>query len=139
LLKSFRYAFAGIRYAWRNEPNFRIEIIIACCALALSLWLRVSPLSILTISAIVLSLELVNSALEASIDLSSPDFHPLAKRAKDAAAGAVLVSAIIAVIIGLPLGKTLTLLTRAFMLALPFVRTLAQFFLARILRILRLA
>lgn len=101
LTKAFTYAYAGIRYAWRNEPNFRIEITIACLALALSLWLKVSPVAILLISALVLALELLNSALEATINLISPDFHPLAKLAKDAAAGAVLLTSFIAVIIGL--------------------------------------
>jgi diacylglycerol kinase (ATP) len=101
LLKSFRYAYAGIRYAWRNEPNFRIELGLALLALGLAFWLKVSLAPILIVSALVLALELLNSALEATIDLISPDFHPLAKLAKDAAAGAVLITACFALLLGL--------------------------------------
>lgn len=53
------------------------------------------------VCALVLALELVNSALESTLDLVSPEFHPLVKRAKDAAAGAVLVAALFAVLVGL--------------------------------------
>ena len=67
----------------------------------MAFWLDVSPVSIWLVSALVLSFELINSALEATIDLISSDFHPLAKLAKDAAAGAVLLSSILAVFIGL--------------------------------------
>ena len=101
LFKSFKYAYAGIRYAWRNEPNFRIETSIGTLAVLLSLWLGTGTALILLTSALVLALELLNSALEATIDLISPDFHPLAKLAKDAAAGAVLLTAFIAVLVGL--------------------------------------
>ena len=55
----------------------------------------------LILFALVLSLELVNTAIEAVVDLASPDIHPLAKLSKDAAAGAVLISAIISAVIGL--------------------------------------
>ncbi|MCA9835578.1 MAG: diacylglycerol kinase [Trueperaceae bacterium] len=90
-----------MKYAWRNEPNFRIELTIAVLAFLLSLWLKVSPVAILVMTALVLALELLNSALEATIDLISPDFHPLAKLAKDAAAGAVLLTSFLAVLVGL--------------------------------------
>ncbi len=101
LLKAFTFAFAGISYAWRNEPNFRIEVGIAVLVFLLSLWLGISPIAILIMSGLVLALELLNSALEATINLISPDFHPLAKLAKDAAAGAVLLTAFVAVVVGL--------------------------------------
>jgi len=70
-------------------------------ALGLALWLGVSPVPILLCCALVLALELINSALEAAIDLVSPELHPLAKLTKDAAAGAVLLTAIIATMVGL--------------------------------------
>jgi len=76
-------------------------VFFAVFALALAWWLNVSAVPILLITALVLTLELLNSALEATIDLISPDFHPLAKLAKDAAAGAVLLSACLSVILGL--------------------------------------
>jgi len=56
---------------------------------------------VLIMSALVLSLEVVNSAVEAVVDLASPEFHPLAKVAKDAAAGATLVAAVFSVLVGL--------------------------------------
>lgn len=101
LVKSFGFAWAGLSHAWRKEPNFRIEILIGLIALGLALWLRVSPVPILLCCALVLALELINSALEAAIDLVSPELHPLAKLTKDAGAGAVLLTSLIAVAVGL--------------------------------------
>jgi diacylglycerol kinase (ATP) len=100
LLKSFGFAWAGIAYTWSHEPNFRIEVVVGVLALLLSLWLEVSPIPILIMAALVLSLEIMNSAVEAIVDLASPDIHPLAKLAKDAAAGAVFLASIIAVLVG---------------------------------------
>jgi diacylglycerol kinase (ATP) len=101
LSRSFGFAWAGIRYTFNHEPNFRIELVVGVLALLLSIWLRVSPVPILMMAALVLSLEILNSAIEALVDLASPDIHPLAKIAKDAAAGAVFLASIIAVLIGL--------------------------------------
>jgi diacylglycerol kinase (ATP) len=101
LVKSFGFAWAGIAYTWRHEPNFRIEVVVGVLAVLLSLWLGVSPVPILIMAAVVLSLEIMNSAVEAIVDLASPDIHPLAKLAKDAAAGAVFLASIIAVLVGL--------------------------------------
>ena len=70
-------------------------------ALALGLLLKTDVVPILTLCALVLSLELMNGALEAAVDLASPELHPLAKFAKDAAAGAVLLAALISVVVGL--------------------------------------
>ena len=70
-------------------------------ALALAAALGVSLLPILFACALVLALELLNSALEAALDLVSPDPHPLAERAKDAGAGAVLVASALALLVGL--------------------------------------
>jgi diacylglycerol kinase (ATP) len=100
LLKSFGFAWAGIAYTWGHEPNFRIEVVVGVLAVLLSLWLGVSPVPILMMAAIVLSLEIMNSAVEAIVDLASPDIHPLAKLAKDAAAGAVFLASMIAVVVG---------------------------------------
>ncbi len=100
LKQTFTYAFAGLKSAWLNEANFRIEVSIALLISLLALWLKVSLVPILLCSALVLSLELINSALESLVDLASPSFHPLAKRVKDTAAAAVLLAAIIAVFVG---------------------------------------
>ncbi|MCL6569406.1 MAG: diacylglycerol kinase [Meiothermus silvanus] len=101
LRASFGYAFRGLRYAWRSQRNFRIESYIAALALALSLWLGVGLLEVLFLILIVLSLELLNTALEAVVDLTSPTYHPLAKAAKDTAAAAVLISSLLSGLIGL--------------------------------------
>ena len=100
LRQTFTYAFVGLRSAWLNEANFRIEVSIALLVSLLALWLRVNLIPILLCSALVLSLELINSALESLVDLASPSFHPLAKRVKDTAAAAVLLAAIMAAVVG---------------------------------------
>ena len=99
--RSAGFAWAGVREVYRTEANFRIEVWAAAAALALTVWLQ-APLSpILLTCALVLSLELMNSAVEAAVDLVSPEAHPLAGLAKDAAAGAVYVAAFFAVLVGL--------------------------------------
>lgn len=100
-LRSAGYAWAGVQAVYRSEANFRIEVWAAALALALTLVLDAPLAPILLVCALVLSLELVNSAVEAAIDLLSPEPHPLAKLAKDAAAGAVYVAAFFAVLVGL--------------------------------------
>lgn len=100
LHRAFGYAWQGVRAVWRNEPNFRIEVGMAALAMALCAWLRVSALPVVLVSALVLALELSNSALEATIDLLSPEHHPLAQHAKDAAAAAVFTAAIAALVVG---------------------------------------
>ena len=104
LLESFRFAWAGIIQTAKSERNFKIELCCAVFALIASAVLGLSPLEwsiIIVMIVIVLTLELANSALESLTDLSSPDQHPLAKQAKDAMAGAVLLAAIGSVVIGL--------------------------------------
>lgn len=113
LRAAFRVAFAGLAAVWRVSGNFRIEVGVGALALALGLVLKTGVVPILMLCALVLSLELMNCALEAAIDLASPELHPLAKYAKDAAAGAVLVAALISAVVGLwllgpPLWKLLT-------------------------------
>ncbi len=101
LLRSFGYALEGLLYAWRVQRNFRLEVGLGLVALGLALWLGVTPWPVLLFSALVLSLELLNTALEALTDLASPAFHPLAKRAKDTAAAAVLLASLLALLTGL--------------------------------------
>lgn len=100
-LRSAGYAWAGVQAVYRSEANFRIEVWAAAAALLLTLALGAPLAPILLVCALVLSLELLNSAVEALVDLVSPDPHPLAKVAKDAAAGAVYVAAFFAVLVGL--------------------------------------
>jgi diacylglycerol kinase (ATP) len=99
--RSFVYAWAGIAYAWRTQRNFRVEVVIGALAITLGILLGVDLASILVMTALVLTLEMVNTALEALVDLSSPTYHPLAKIAKDVAAGAVLMASCISVLVGI--------------------------------------
>ena len=101
VVRSFGYAWEGVVYAWRVQRNFRIEVLLGLLAVGLSLWLGVNLVPVLLLTALILSLELVNTALEALADLVSPVFHPLVKRAKDAAAAAVLLASFIALLLGL--------------------------------------
>lgn len=90
--RSAGFAWAGVRHAYRTQANFRIECWAAALALGAALALRAPLAPVALACALVLSLELVNTALEATVDLVSPDRHPLAKVAKDAAAAAVLIA-----------------------------------------------
>ncbi|CAM3910327.1 diacylglycerol kinase [Deinococcus frigens] len=99
--RSAGFAWAGIRHAYRSQANFRIEVWAGALALTVAALLR-APLAPVTLAcALVLALELVNTALEAVVDLSSPELNPLAKVAKDAAAGAVLAASAGALVVGL--------------------------------------
>jgi diacylglycerol kinase (ATP) len=104
LLVSFRYAFAGIRYLLWTQRNAKIHTAIAIVAVALALLLRIDRgewVALVLAIALVLGAEGMNTAVEAAVDLASPGYHPLAKIAKDVAAGMVLLTAIAAVIVGL--------------------------------------
>lgn len=100
-VKNFLYATHGIDYAWRTERNFRLEVYISSLAIVLALFLRVNLVPVLLCCGLVMSLELLNTALEAIVDLVSPTYHPLAKITKDVAAGAVLLSSGMSLLIGL--------------------------------------
>ncbi len=101
VVRSFAYAWEGVRYAWQVQRNFRIEVYLGLLALLLALWLGVALTPVLLLLGLVLSLELLNTALEALTDLASPVYHPLAKRAKDTAAAAVLLASLVAFLVGL--------------------------------------
>ncbi|NLG86215.1 MAG: diacylglycerol kinase family protein [Firmicutes bacterium] len=101
---SLYFALSGLVWAWQTQGNVRRHTVAAVVAVALAHLLALSlferALIILTI-ALVIATELVNTAIEAIIDLCNPYYHPLAKRAKDVAAAAVLVTALAAVAVGL--------------------------------------
>lgn len=104
LLRSFSYAIAGIRTAIIQERNIRIHLSISLIVIIFGFFFSISALEwiiiLLTIGGVI-SLEIMNSAIERLVDLVTLDFHPLAKQAKDLAAGAVFSFAIISVIIGI--------------------------------------
>ncbi|MEN9231054.1 MAG: diacylglycerol kinase family protein [Thermostichus sp. DG02_5_bins_236] len=101
--KSFYYAGKGLLYAVRTQRNFRIHIAVATVAFALGFGLRLSGVEMALISlasGLVMALELVNTALEAVVDLTLGDkYHLLAAIAKDCAAGAVLIAAVVALLV----------------------------------------
>jgi diacylglycerol kinase len=104
LWASFRYAFAGLRYVLWSERNARIHLAIAILVVLLGAWLRLSAVEwVLIIAAIALVFagEMLNTVVELTVDMVTVERNPLAKRAKDVAAGAVLVAAIAAAIMGL--------------------------------------
>ncbi|WP_017296735.1 diacylglycerol kinase family protein [Nodosilinea nodulosa] len=99
LLVSFRYAWQGVAYAFRTQRNFRIHVVVGSVAVGLAIALRLAPveLSVIILTCgVVLTLELINTALESVVDLTvQQTYHELAKIAKDCAAAAVLISALI--------------------------------------------
>jgi diacylglycerol kinase (ATP) len=102
-IDSVNCAIEGIIYAARTQKHMRRHFIAALVLLPTVLFLRVSSLefTLLTISVcFVLCAELLNTAVEVVVDMVSPEFHPLAKTAKDVAAGGVLVAAIGAAVMG---------------------------------------
>ncbi len=104
LYKSFRYAFEGIFHTIQKERNMQIHCCAAVLVVIFGLWLGLSReewFVCLILFGMVMSLECVNTAVEAVVDLATMQRHPLAKKAKDAAAGAVLIAAVFAAIIGL--------------------------------------
>ncbi|MEH2348422.1 MAG: diacylglycerol kinase family protein [Nostoc sp.] len=103
LFVSFKYAWAGISYSFRTQRNFRIHVSVCAMAIGLSLFLHLQAVEIAVIgitSGLVLALELLNTAIESLVDLTvKQTYHELAKIAKDCAAGAVLISALVAVLV----------------------------------------
>jgi len=103
ILQSFNYAFEGIVQALRTERNMRIHFALATGVLILAFVYGVNKLELIALLvaiAFVLITEMVNTAIEAALDLASPAFDPLAKAAKDMAAGAVLIASATAVFVG---------------------------------------
>jgi len=113
LLDSFNYAFEGIIHVLRTQRNMRIHVAVAIAVLVVAVTADVTKLELaaLFISiAFVLVAEMFNSAIEGAIDVATSSFDPMAKLAKDTAAGAVLIAAINAVAVGYLVfsGKTAT-------------------------------
>ncbi len=99
LFVSFKYAWQGVSYAFRTQRNFRIHVMVGSLAVSLAIALSLPPVELAVIMltcGIVLTTELVNTALESVVDLTvEQTYHELAKIAKDCAAAAVLISALI--------------------------------------------
>jgi diacylglycerol kinase (ATP) len=103
LIESFNYAFEGIIHVLRTQRNMRIHFAIAIAVLIAGLAVDVSRLELIALLlaiAFVLIAEMLNTALEAAIDVATTSFDPMAKLAKDIAAGAVLIATVNAIAIG---------------------------------------
>lgn len=104
LIKSFKYALEGIIYAFKYEQNIIVHTLICIIVIILGFLLKISYfewLICLILFGLVIATELINTAIEALVDLACPKIDPLAKIAKDTASGAVLVFALTSVIAGL--------------------------------------
>lgn len=103
-IAGFGYAFSGLWYALRTQRNMRVHLLIAVLAIVLGIVLHISAvefaLIFVAITAVFIA-EMFNTVFELCVDLASPEYHPLAKIAKDVAAGAVLLNAMLAIVIGL--------------------------------------
>ena len=103
-IKSFDYSIQGISTFFKNEHNARIHAVAAVAVIALGWYCKLNRMEwcwiTLSIGLVILS-EMFNTAIEYFTDLVSPEIHPLAKKTKDVASGAVLIAALIAVVIGL--------------------------------------
>ncbi|MDD4993156.1 MAG: diacylglycerol kinase family protein [Paludibacter sp.] len=103
-IRSFGYAGKGMRVVFTTEPNMKIHIVIAILVIVFGFLFSISIsewIMCLLCIGLVFGMEMMNTAIENVVDLASPKLHPLAGKAKDIAAGAVLLCAIISVIIGL--------------------------------------
>ena len=103
LINSFKYAIEGIISSFKTERNMKIHVLAMIVVIALGLFFKLNKVEwcfIIIAIASVISAELFNTAIETVVDMVSPERNPKAKLAKDIAAGAVLVVAIGAAIIG---------------------------------------
>jgi undecaprenol kinase/diacylglycerol kinase (ATP) len=103
-IAGFGYAFHGLWYALRTQRNVPVHVTIASLAILMGIVLRISAVEFAMIFVAIAGVfiaEMFNTVFELCVDLASPEYHPLAKTAKDVAAGAVLLSAILSVVIGL--------------------------------------
>ncbi len=102
-LLTFKYVFSGLCVLWKEEHNARIHIIVSVSVLILSFLFRIlltEWLIVLILIALVLSLEIINTAIENICDYVSPEWHQKIKKIKDLSAAAVFVAAVVSVICG---------------------------------------
>lgn len=104
IISSFKYGFLGLFETIKKERNIKIALTLIAIGIIISCFLNLSIMEwivVMIMSTIVVTLEMMNTALEAVVDMVMPNIHPLAKIAKDTAAGAVVLSIVVAFIIGL--------------------------------------
>ncbi|HEX5449209.1 MAG TPA: diacylglycerol kinase [Gaiellaceae bacterium] len=103
LIDSFNYAFEGIIHVLRTQRNLRIHFLVAAVVIVVAVLVNVTKLELIVLLlsiAFVLIAEMINTAVEAAIDIATTSFDPMAKLAKDIAAGAVLIASVNAVAVG---------------------------------------
>lgn len=103
-IKSFPYAISGLKIALKREPNIKVHLFAATVAIILAIFLKLSVAEwiLLTITiTMVIVLELINTAIEAIVNLVSPEIKDEAKVAKDVSAAAVLIASLASIFIGL--------------------------------------
>lgn len=103
-LNSFRYSFEGLEYAYKNEQSMTIHMFVSIAIIVMGLFFKITSIEwliVFVIIGVVMGTELLNTAIEAVVDLVSPEKHPLAKIAKDTASAAVFVYSMIALVAGL--------------------------------------
>ena len=101
---SFIYAISGIKNAYKTEQNLLVHTIVAIIAIVVGILLKLSTLEFAIVGLViglVIAAEMFNTSIEYAIDMAMPTIHPLAKIAKDVASGAVLISAISSIAVGL--------------------------------------
>lgn len=104
LLKSFLYAYHGVKNAFVQERNLQIHVLVSCVVITTGFFLEITMIEWLVILLLIggmITAELFNTAIERIVDLVTKEYHPLAKQAKDIAAAAVFIYACTSVIIGL--------------------------------------
>ncbi|HMB65812.1 MAG TPA: diacylglycerol kinase family protein [Patescibacteria group bacterium] len=104
LIKSFLYAFKGLSKTWREEKNLQVQSLAALLILVLAFYLRISSgewLAVIFAIALVLTMEMINSAVERITDVLKPRINGYVKEIKDIMAGAVMLASVTALIIGL--------------------------------------
>ena len=101
---SFKYSMAGLRYAYKNEQSMTIHVMVTALVIILGLLCGISRIEwviCLFLIGIIMACELINTAIEAVVDLCTQDYHPLAKVAKDTASAAVFVFSMISAVVGI--------------------------------------
>ena len=104
LINSFKYAICGIFTAFKTEKNLKVHFAIMLLVIIAGVVLKINEqewIACIIVFGLVISAELFNTAIELTVDLAMPEKNEIAKKAKDIAAGAVLVTAIVAIVIGL--------------------------------------
>ena len=99
---AFLYSLAGLRAAFKDEPAFRQECLLACILFPAAFFITPDMFErsvLIGVWLLVMLVELLNSAIEATIDRISSEHHPLAKKAKDCASAAVLVAIVLAIVV----------------------------------------